>query len=273
MPGIFFAVKKPAEPESWLETKGDTYWTDNANLDWDAANDRYDTLIAEGSQTHLDATSAWADWRGAQINFTFANTTNTITIIVRDTDGNAIGQVNSTWLLGGGTIHVPLTFTTFDVGRVDINTGGSPDWIEYWLTSINAYSGDSPAPEIWTEHWDDSDFESYYGSWSGSSWPSTEDAYYPDDEIVELDVIGTWYEYYRPSKVRITYTGGEATQTMTLSVAGGEAPIASGDYASGAEIDIDWDNLRTGVTKDLLFVLVFNENNNPFSITKIEWLE
>jgi len=259
MANISFIVKKFPVPEpSWIETKGPTYWTDNADIDWNVGNNRYETQIAEGTQVQLDATSEFDDWRGTQMNFTFINSSNTITIIVIDTDDTTIGQVSDIALSGETTVEIPLSFGSFDIDRVVFITSGV-DWISFDLTSINAYQG----PPNWQSHYDDSDFDAYYGAWNVDKWDSQYDGVY-DEELVILDVLGTWYEDYRPTKMKITYTGGD---TLVISAQDSSAPIMTpGPYASGAEIDLTWDG------DDLAFISIVSTLPSSFSVTNIEWL-
>lgn len=260
---ISFVTKKVAI-EGWLETKGDAYWTDNGNFDWDAGNERYYTSIAEGTQVSLDATSAFADWSGSHMKFTFTNSTDVLTVLIKDTDGNVIGTVEDTTLSGETIIEVPITWGSFDIGEVQFNTEGI-DWISFYLTSIEAYQGDKPAN--WVEHWDDSDMDSYYGSWDGNKWPSTEDKSYPDEEIVELDVIGSWADTYRPTKIRVTFTGVSTLDMLAPSTNPSER-IVDGNYSSGEEITLNWTD-----NEDFSYIVFVEDNNTPFAITKIEWLE
>lgn len=123
-------------------------------------------------------------------------------------------------------------------------------------------------PNYWESHYDNSDFDSYYGTWNVDKWDSESATYYePDDtQSVSIDVAGTWHEDYRPTKVRVTYTGSD-----TLDIFVGDADrtsnalVGPGSYTSGEEINITWADY------DIAFLSVMNFLDNPFSITNIEW--
>jgi len=239
------------DPENWTVTEGS--W-DITKWITEFTDPYYDWKVEPLGTGPLDE---W--WVGAYptlMRITYSSPGSQVECYMKDTEGGSLVSDPVYNNLEEKTLVYDLSpGGPYDIASLQLRSFPNSNEI----TKIEFY-----APN-WVEHWDNSDFDSYYGSWDGSKWPSVEDPYNPGTQIVELDVIGTWYESYRPTKVRITYTGGEATQYMLVSDGG--PPVATGDYASGAEIDLTWD------VNDLAFIIVSNDNNTPFSITKVEWLE
>ncbi len=118
-----------------------------------------------------------------------------------------------------------------------------------------------PAVE-WASYYDNTDFEGgYLGTWNVDRWDAEEDR---GDYILFIDVIGDWYEGYRPTSVRVTFTGGA---TLSVFSEGGMTAIIDGSYTSGEEITLDW-------TDDVDLSSIFFGDypaGSPFSITNIEW--
>ena len=101
-----------------------------------------------------------------------------------------------------------------------------------------------------------------YGIWTGTVWTRNEDT--TADSII-LDLIGTWYLGFRPSKFRMTYTGtkpGEVSIYFVLGIkAAGitytdydsleEENLISGGIYDGDPIDADISGFEiTGVAAD-----------------------
>lgn len=108
-------------------------------------------------------------------------------------------------------------------------------------------------------------------SWDGLLWTlgceSGHDFY--------LQAIGTWATDYRPTKARITFTGGDADQCR-LSISSEDVRLAYGDpYSSEEEIDLDFTDEDAG---DILHIKMEKVGGNAhpypqFEISDIEFYE
>ncbi len=130
----------------------------------------------------------------------------------------------------------------------------------------------SPPVENWVSHYDNTDFEvATYGAWDAgnSEWDGTlwsaQNRY-----SVQITSIGTWTDLYRPTHVRITYTGSPIMsvqiQSVNLAVIRNISPLVSGtSYALTFE----------GATSpyDIWRFWAFETAENPISIQNIEWYE
>lgn len=116
----------------------------------------------------------------------------------------------------------------------------------------------------WEDKTDNAFWEDGIGSCENAPWTPLYDAdigYY-----VELNVIGSWVAGYRPSKIRVTYTGG-TTVEMGLKGADPSYIAQSLSYTSGAEANTSF------AINDIFTLLVGNKypDQTYFEITKIEF--
>lgn len=126
----------------------------------------------------------------------------------RNDDG---GETTATWLENEDTDHdgddgfTRLRFLVDNTG----NDGDDPFTIEYSTdTSIwEELPTTSGIVGGWVEHFDNNDWSVLdgIGSWSSNTWiPSV---FGGNTYILNIGVIGSWATSYRPTKMRITFTG------------------------------------------------------------------
>lgn len=122
----------------------------------------------------------------------------------------------------------------------------------------------------WTSIFDNTDWEpgpvTPGGSWNVDHWDAR---YEPlSDYFVNLEPLSGWETDYRPTKIRVTYTGGQ-TQRLILRDNNNNYLINTGfnGYSSGTEITIPWDSY------DIQYIEIYNTDSNDFDITNIEFLE
>jgi len=115
-----------------------------------------------------------------------------------------------------------------------------------------------PVVDPWVSHFDNSDWAPGGGtSWTGSSWTG--------GFGLQITDIGTWTEGYRPTKMRVTFTGGPTNMTLK-DVPGSLDNIAhDAAYVSGQEIDLDFSGL--GDINEMRMGL------GSVTVTNIEFLE
>ena len=117
----------------------------------------------------------------------------------------------------------------------------------------------------WVAHFDNSDWEiSSLGTWDTDHWDSE---LFGSDYWVLLGDIGTWASAYRPTKIRVTFTG-QTTLVLTLADGlGGETDLVSDEAAtSGEEFEITWG-------EGDIATLNFQTDAGNFVITNIEFYE
>lgn len=126
----------------------------------------------------------------------------------------------------------------------------------------------------WVVHHDNSDWTATggYGSWdSGNSeWDSVN--FNSIFEVVLIIELGTWVDSYRPTKVRVTFTGA-TNACLGLQDKNGDPIAEEGElavsytYQSLEEIDIIFGSY------DIEVLLIAAANGDTFSITNIEFYE
>ena len=98
-------------------------------------------------------------------------------------------------------------------------------------------------------------------SWNDGSWTiGTQSGY---DYF--LSPIGNWVVGYRPTKVRVTFTGADTAALFIGTVA--TTIYSNGAYASGEEAELDFSE------NDDIAVLYLYSGFTEFIITNIEFLE
>jgi len=96
-----------------------------------------------------------------------------------------------------------------------------------------------PEPE-WVSYFDNTRWGAASStSWTGTAWSSSGFEIYLD-----VAVSDDWYEGYRPTKIRVTYTGGPVAMSLVDENLNDIAEDAS--YVSGTELDITFDQVLDG---------------------------
>lgn len=92
-------------------------------------------------------------------------------------------------------------------------------------------------------------------------------------EFLQLSELGTWVENYRPSKIRVTFTGATNVSLVIADINGDiiaeVGNIGNYIYTSGTEVELDF----VTYGEDINFLGMIAANGNIFSITNIEFLE
>jgi hypothetical protein len=122
----------------------------------------------------------------------------------------------------------------------------------------------------WTSYFDDSCWTpSGHGSWDdpNQEWDPT---FASDRYLINLNDIGAWALGYRPTAVRITFTGGAQGARIILTDSAGHILVDSGYYGPSGEIlyidnvyDLDVHNLY----------IYCPSGGSTYSVTKIEFTE
>lgn len=121
----------------------------------------------------------------------------------------------------------------------------------------------------WVSHFDNTEWvpQAPFGTWTGSAW----DAGFSVIWGVVLIDTGTWADSYRPSKIRVTFSGADTALTVVFYDATQAVIIATeiSTYSTGKELDIDW------VPAEPLdgFKLLFQGAEGSFQLDNIEFLE
>ena len=125
-------------------------------------------------------------------------------------------------------------------------------------------------PAGWTSYFNNTKWtavEDDGGSWDGSKWISELDLVFGSgsNHFIQLNVSGTWYKEYRPTKCRVTHTGPAANTVLQVRyVGGGRNLVAS--YASLDEL------LLTNIgDNNITQLLIYNNVPSAFSVTNIEF--
>jgi len=114
------------------------------------------------------------------------------------------------------TISVALSCATPDANIYYTTDGSTPDatdnlyvpGVPIVITSTTTIKAKGFKKPAWQSFFDNTKWVPVtYGTWDGSKWNST--AYGPgegnDTQEFRLEVIGTWYSGFRPTKVRVTH--------------------------------------------------------------------
>ena len=133
-----------------------------------------------------------------------------------------------------------------------------------------------PPPATWTSHFDNTEWSPFPGAGIWVSGPPDywQSENYFGQQKVTLDVIGSWYSTYHPTKMRVTVTGMIADNTVTLY--GWGCPNSCGTIASGIVVggiltcDITW---PSGHPDAWMRSLGFMANTpiTGFNVTNIEF--
>jgi hypothetical protein len=130
-----------------------------------------------------------------------------------------------------------------------------------------------PIPPSWFAHFDNSDWEiDTQGSWDAgnSEWDSQ---YWPPGiEILSITEIGSWASGYKPTKIRITFTGATDTafslKDISSNVICSKGSGIDLSYTSGEEIECDFGSGQG----DIYRLEVQAGQGADFSVTNIEFL-
>ena len=115
----------------------------------------------------------------------------------------------------------------------------------------------------WFEHFDNSDWTAALGTWDTDHWDSADVTVW---HILQVVVSGTWRDSYRPTKMRITYTG-EPIVSITLTDSDSQ-PIGEyggAGYISGTEIDLTFGSY------DIVGLTCLTDSRAAFVVTNIEF--
>ena len=119
------------------------------------------------------------------------------------------------------------------------------------------------------EFWQDRLDDVYFTATGGFTWDDVEEQWTATSlgsgsgAGSYLPVTGSWYEGYRPSGIRVTFSG---PSSITLDVTDGGGASATTGYESGVDKDVDFDT-------DDLTKLAFSAYSSDLTITKIEFYE
>ena len=119
----------------------------------------------------------------------------------------------------------------------------------------------------WTQYFDNN----YWQSWMNASWDSGNSRWELDltsnHTQAGLQVTGSWYQGYRPTKIRCTFTGSPS-DTMTLHPSGEGASMGVASPCSSLqEVSLSWSGTNMGT-------LYWNWNPSPsatYYVTNIEF--
>lgn len=120
----------------------------------------------------------------------------------------------------------------------------------------------------WVQHFDDTKWEPIFTNWAwdGTKWVANPATWFP-----VLTVIGTWADAYRPTKVRIAFTG--SPDYMRVADGANFAHYVNDSYASGIEVDLDWTDQGAHVMTDIYGLTVGFIASAIRTITNIEFYE
>lgn len=119
----------------------------------------------------------------------------------------------------------------------------------------------------WTQYFD----TNYWQAWANASWDSGNSRWALDftsgQTQAGLQVTGSWYQGYRPTKIRCTFTGSPSS-TMTLHPSGeGTSMGVASPCSSLQEVSLSWAGTNMGL-------LYWNWNPSPsatYYVTNIEF--
>jgi hypothetical protein len=103
-----------------------------------------------------------------------------------------------------------------------------------------------------------------YGSWNGSAWLTE------DDGLEKLDLddpIGGWPDGFKPTQVRVTFTGGGFSRLGILCLGNYLVHVPYGDLVSGEIYDLVWQAHYSDITK----MIIYDDDDNPITVTNIEF--
>jgi hypothetical protein len=145
-----------------------------------------------------------------------------------------------------------------DFIQTNLNTDNLKE-INSSSSSSSSNSSSSGVPS-WVSYFDDNYWEiNDNGTWQAgdNEWASS-----GGGELALLS-IGTWVEGYRPTQIRITFTG---VPNVSFTLGDGTHTISSaGSYSSGVAQDI------TFVGNDIATLDMGQTDNDPFQVTNIEF--
>ncbi len=119
--------------------------------------------------------------------------------------------------------------------------------------------------DVWVSHFDDTEWEPTgvgFGFWNGTQWESEFND--PNWSLV-IEDIATWASGYRPTKMRLTWTGPATIDSFVMQDDIGGVISLEVDIVSLGEIDL------TFAATDG-FKITMGGNDSQFLITNIEFL-
>lgn len=113
------------------------------------------------------------------------------------------------------------------------------------------------ADPAWSAYFDNTVWSANQGSWSGSDWDSSGNS-------VILDELGTWVEGFRPTNIRITFTGsGGLLSAVQGTDTGFGAYVNTSNVTSGQSLALSFSS------NDILDIGMFG--SSAFTVTNIEF--
>ena len=110
----------------------------------------------------------------------------------------------------------------------------------------------------WVAHFDNTEWETVFpGVWTGSAWSDSGVLFIP------LTELGTWVEVYRPTKIRVTFTGG-GTRDILLKDTENNFIAHETTASSEQEIDITFEGYD-------IEALQIQDTVGNFTVTNIEF--
>jgi len=109
----------------------------------------------------------------------------------------------------------------------------------------------------WVSYLTDDFWSAVTGTWTGTGWA-------PSGGIIRIDRKGTvfpWYQLFRPTKLKVTFTGG-GTVNLTLYDFASNILYQNASYASGTEATLSW------LSDDLYYLYI---TGSPTEVTNIEF--
>ena len=110
----------------------------------------------------------------------------------------------------------------------------------------------------------DSGEEPCTATWNGSAWVACEYAA-ANWYWCYLKVTGSWMTGYRPTKIRVTWTGGGTFEELKLEAPNGTLVVNESAATSGTEYDID------PMGDDIYSLWLSDQGGGAFTVTNIEF--